>query len=128
MPSADPYSAEILYGTLAAISMLLTLCVSGLTIYKLTRRQPKIEEYVDDAVSASEERTNRKIDELKVDLSKNLRDLKEQGETRVIRIHARIDDQAAATHAQIASLSGTVAKGFSDLNRSIGQLEGRGNG
>lgn len=124
MPPTDPSSAEILYGSLAAISMLLTLCVSGLTIYKLTRRQPKIEEYVDTAVGASERRTNHKIDELKADIAASLKSLSDQGEDRVVRIYNKIDDNAKDTQRQIHSLTSSFGTELRTIAKELGTLSG----
>ena len=124
MPSAAE-SPETFYQVVTAISLLLTLCVSVLTIWKLTRRQPKIEEYVDTAVNASERRTNHKIDELKSDIAASLKSLSDQGEDRVRRIHDKIDDNAKDTQRQINSLSASVGTELRTIAKDLGLLTGR---
>lgn len=121
-------SSSFLGDFAVALCTLVTLAVGILTIVKLTRRQPKIEDYVDSSVSALEKRVDKKLDALKGDLAGEISKLRDEGERRVIRIHGKIDDNARDTQEQITSLSHTVGKGFSDISRALGRLEGRGNG
>ncbi len=105
-----PLSKEEWQGALFTALVLGAIATMFSIFWRNTRREPSLEKEIDQKIALSSSDLERRIDGKLDDLKTQMRDLKSQIRER--------DDS-------IDKIKSSLEKGFSDLNRSIGRIEGK---
>jgi len=102
------------------------MLVSALTqIRANTRRQPPIEKELENLAEKLEARADQKINTVDKRLTEEIRSIRSYNSKNTKEIHEKIEGYHVRNAEQIAKLNASLNSGFSDIQRTLGNIEGQ---
>lgn len=107
-----------------AVTVTLGLIIGGAILYATLRRTPPIETEIDSKIKAAITSLEEKFEERIGGLSTEVHRLNSERRTTIGRLFDKLETLRSETDEKLERQQSTMAKGFEDMNRALGRIEG----
>jgi hypothetical protein len=121
------YNLDANGAVLVAVAVVATLSIAGAgaLIFAAFRRKPALEKEITDEIAKAIKDLEEKVERRMAGVTNEVHRLNAERRQTIAGLFAKFDELRTDTDDRLSAQSRTMAKGFEDVHRSLGRIEGK---